>query len=106
MVTGEQVRAAVMAAGLTYIPHHDCGCCGEWVAYTVHDGDLYFNPACGCSWSPAEPRTWDSAADWINMQSNEDVRAELMAKFGMTPNVELTGSPLAASPAEPKAERG
>ncbi len=86
MVTGEQVRAAVMAAGLTYIPHHDCGCCGEWVAYTVHDGDLYFNPACGCAWGPAEPRTWDSAADWINMQTNEAARAQIMAKFGMTPN--------------------
>lgn len=91
MVTGEQVRDAVAAAGLTYIPHHDCGCCGEWVAYTVQDGALYFNPACGCSWSPAEPRAWDSAADWINMQSNEGARAQIMAKFGMTPNVQIEG---------------
>lgn len=86
MVTGEQVRAAAMAAGITHIPHHECGCCGELVFYTVYDGDLYFNPACGCSWSLAEPRTWDSAANWINMQTNEDVRVRLMAKFGMTPN--------------------
>lgn len=77
MVTGEQVRAAVMAAGLTYIPHHECSCCGEMVAYTVHDGDLYFAPGCGCSWSPQEPRTWDSAADWINMQ-NDEWRVKLM----------------------------
>lgn len=87
MVTGEQVRAAAMSAGLTYIPHHECSLCGQFVAYTVHDGSLYFNPACGCSWSPAEPRTWGSAADWINMQTNEDTRAQIMEKFGMMTNV-------------------
>jgi hypothetical protein len=71
MVNGEQVKAAVMATRITCIPHHECGICGCWVVYRVRDGDLYFDPACGCSWSPAEPRTWDSVAVWINMQTDE-----------------------------------
>ena len=96
MVTGQQVKEAVKAAGLTWIPHHDCGCCGATVGYTVHGEDLYFAPGCDCSWTPEEPRTWDSAADWINMQ-NEEWRAKLMAKFGMTPNAEVSGAGTASA---------
>lgn len=87
MVTGEQVKEAVEKAGITRIDHHDCGCCGQMVFYFVRDGQLYFNSGCGCSWSPAAPRTWDSAADWINMQSRSgdygDVGAKIAAKFGI-----------------------
>jgi len=84
-VTGEQVMAAVVSAGLDYIDHHDCGICGSSVFYSVVDGNLYFNPGCGCSWSPPEQRTWESAADWINMQDNDSVRTKIKAKFGMLP---------------------
>ena len=82
MVTGEEVKQAVQAAGITSIPHHDCGLCGEWVQYTVRGDQLYFEPGCGCSWSPPEPRPWAGAANWINMQTNEDVRKKLMRRFG------------------------
>ena len=83
MVTGEQVRAAVMAAGIAYIPHHQCGCCEAWVGYEVYGGDLYFSPDCGCGYSPSESMPWSDAAEWINMHTNDDARAQIMAKFGM-----------------------
>ena len=82
-VTGEQVRAAVLEAGVTHIPHHACAFCGEWVGCLVHGKDLYFDPSCGCASSPPEPRAWSDAADWINMQTSEEARKELMARFGM-----------------------
>lgn len=91
MVIGEQIRAAVMAAELTHITSHECSICGKWVFYTVQGSDktsgLYFHPACGCCYSPPEPRTWDSVADWINMQDNEVARTRIMAKFGMMPGL-------------------
>lgn len=84
MVTAEQVRAAVLAAGIVEIPHHDCAACGEWVRYIVHRESLYFDPSCGCAWTPfPEPREWQNAADWINMQSSDNVRSELMKRFGI-----------------------
>ena len=83
MITGDDVKKAVLAAGITQIPHHECGICGEWVNYTVEDEQLYFNPGCECSWSPAEARYWSDAADWINMQSNEEYRAKIMQSFGL-----------------------
>jgi hypothetical protein len=82
-ITGDQVRAAVEAAGITTIDHHDCGLCGAMVYYSVDGGRLYFNPGCDCRWTPREPRSWDDAADWINMQSQEPARAEVARRFGI-----------------------
>jgi hypothetical protein len=85
-VTGEQVKAAVAKAGITRIDHHECGICGHMVFYVVNGDQLFFAPACGCSWSPMEPRSWDSAADFINMQSRPDIAAKIAAGFGLTLN--------------------
>lgn len=88
MVTGEQVRDAVAKAGISRVEHHDCGGCGYMTAYLIEDGNLYFDPGCFCGRTvQPEPRSWDSAADWINMQSRTgqygDVAAKIAAKFGL-----------------------
>ncbi|HWV44070.1 hypothetical protein [Pseudorhodoplanes sp.] len=84
MITAEQVKAAVEAAGITRIEHHDCGMCGYMTAYLVEDGKLYFDPGCDCRWAGApEPRDWRDAADWINMQSQPDIKARLAKAFGI-----------------------
>lgn len=84
-VTGEQVREAVAAANITYVPHHECGGCGSMVSYQVYQGQLFFDPSCDCTRDGGpEPRTWDSAAGWINMQSNAEARASIMKRFGFT----------------------
>lgn len=81
-VTGEEVREAALAAGITRIEHHNCGLCRAPVFYSIHEGALFFNPGCDCSWSPPEPRSWESAAEWINMQSREDAREMIKQRFG------------------------
>jgi hypothetical protein len=91
MVTAEQVKQAVEAAGIERIDHHDCGGCGYMTAYLVQGGQLYFDPGCDCSRrGPAEPepRDWGDAADWINMQSGEWA-AKIAKRFGIElPTVE------------------
>jgi hypothetical protein len=84
-VTGEQVRAAMIAANITHVDHHDCGGCGEMVSYSRHEDQLYFNSGCGCSWSPPQERSWDDAADWINMQGDPEWHLKIAARFGLTP---------------------
>lgn len=84
-ITGEQVKNAVIAANIDTVNHHECSICGCMVRYIINDGDLFFDPSCFCStWATGyEPRTWDSAADWINMQSNENWRIEIAKRFGI-----------------------
>ncbi len=83
-VTGEQVHAAMVAANITHVDHHDCGGCGAMVFYSREGDQLLFNPRCDCGgWSLAVPRDWSDAAEWINMQSNAEARNRLRAAFGL-----------------------
>jgi hypothetical protein len=84
-VTGEQVKAATLAAGIVQIDHHECFGCGFMVSYSVINEKLFFNPACYCNryWSPPEPRSWDSAAEWINMQKIPAVKKRIAETFGI-----------------------
>lgn len=88
-VTAQEVRDACLACGTGLsIQHHKCSLCDCWVHYQVENGELFFAPGCGCSWSPMEPREWQDAADWINVQDNDKARNAIRAKFGMVAIVE------------------
>jgi hypothetical protein len=82
-VNGERVKEAMIAANIAFVDHHDCAICGGMVYY-VRQGDLlYFDPHCGCGGSgPLEPRSWQDAADWINMQTPE-WQATIAKQFGI-----------------------
>lgn len=85
MVTGTQVREAMVAANIVQVEHHRCGVCRYMTKY-VRDGDLlFFDVGCNCTYSgeQLESRLWDSAAQWINMQSNPDIRSKLARSFGV-----------------------
>lgn len=95
--TADEVRAAMIAANITSVDHHDCGGCGYMTQYLREGETLYFDPGCWCSSysaSSPEPRDWSDAADWINMQSNAEWRDKLRVRFGLPPE----------TPAAPQAE--
>lgn len=98
-VTGEQVRAAMEAAEILVVPHHDCSLCGHWTNYQRVEGRLYYCSGCGCSYSQPTPRSWDDAADWINMQSDPQIRGEIQNRFGLD---RPTSSPLTTDTKEPE----
>jgi hypothetical protein len=83
-VTGEEVRTAVLASGISRIDHHTCSICGCMTYYEVEGQELFFNPNCGCTkyFTEPYPRSWDNAAEFINMQSTPSVRAEVAESFG------------------------
>jgi hypothetical protein len=89
-VTGNDVRDAAQAAGITSIDHHECSICGYMVGYFVESGDLYFASGCDCSWSPPTYRGWGAAADWINRQSDPAHRDRIRGLFGLPPATEAT----------------
>ena len=80
----EQVKAAMIAADLHHVRHHDCGCCGGWVGYIREGDQLFFDPSCDCACGNGpEPRSWADASDWLNMQSDPAAQMELAARFGL-----------------------
>ena len=82
--TGDEVEAAMKAAGIARVEHHACSLCGYMTSYVIEGGRLYFDSGCNCSWGGWRPAQFDEAADWINMQDRDDIRAKLAAKFGLT----------------------
>lgn len=83
-VTGEQVKEAALAAGIEEVAHHECGGCWVTVNYVVVGEDLFFDSNCDCGpcTSELQPRSWDDAADWINMNKGEE-RKRIAALFGL-----------------------
>ncbi|MDQ3649702.1 MAG: hypothetical protein M3458_05355 [Acidobacteriota bacterium] len=53
-------------------------------AYLRQGNELFFDPGCDCTGgAPLEPRSWDSVAEWINIQSDSDARESLARSFGL-----------------------
>jgi hypothetical protein len=99
MVTGDQVKEAVQKAGLNWVNHHNCGCCGVMVGYVIDGDQISFRSGCGCSWPPDRPTTWGEAAEHINRQQRTgkwgDVAAKVAKEFGMElPPPEVTQTAL------------
>lgn len=85
-ITADEVKKAMISSGIDRVEHHGCSICGQMTFYFRDGEQLFFNSGCGCSWSEPKPRSWDSAADWINMQSNGEVRRKLKERFGFLEN--------------------
>ena len=65
------------------IPHHECSICGHMVQYEVYREELFFNSSCECVSSNVSKRTWEDAAEWVEMQSNEDAKKRILKVFGL-----------------------
>lgn len=101
-VTGDQVREAMKAANITHVDHHDCGGCGYMTRYLREGDALLFDSGCYCGSRGVEnlqSREWQSAADWINMQ-NDEWKATLMERFGLTPNPKRSTGGALSAPSE------
>lgn len=86
-VTAEEVKKAVMAMHKTIIPDHRCSVCDVMVHYEVYNGELFFNPNCGCT-TPGmehkpEPRAWSDLAYCINIQISEKAQANMLERFNL-----------------------
>jgi len=84
-VTAEQLQRAAVDAGIVSVDHHECSICGVMVRYYIETGELCFDSSCGCSYSDhPRPCSWREAAEWVNMQTNEDIARQIMTRFGLS----------------------
>ncbi len=84
-ITGEMVKNAMIENDITKVDHHQCGICNFMVYYSRTGEQLYFEPHCDCLTRTAlsEPRGWSEPADWINMQSNAEIKNKIAKRFGI-----------------------
>ena len=69
-MTGQEIKELCRANGVTFIPHHACGICGERVGWYLFGRwppyEVAFSSSCGCSsYDSARPDTWQEIADWV-----------------------------------------
>ena len=82
-VTGSQLREAMVRQNIVTVRHHTCSICNESVYYIRKDEQLFFDSSCDCCQSEPSLRSWDDAAEWVNLQTNEDYRVVLLSRFGI-----------------------
>jgi hypothetical protein len=83
-ITGEEVKKACLAAGITNIDHHNCSMCGYMTRYFVEGEDLFFDAGCDCTRRQVcSRRSWQDAADWINLQTRDEIKQRISALFGI-----------------------
>lgn len=87
--TAEAVRE--LAKGKNWLDHHDCSFCGQMVGYMINDDEVDFRSACGCSWSPDHPSSFQDIANWLAMQSSDEIRDRILR--GFKPPAPLQESP-------------
>lgn len=65
-MTAKEVKDICLKKGITFIPHHDCALCGEFVGWNIQwNGVPYFDPSCGCGYGCGYDDTWENVAEWI-----------------------------------------
>jgi len=82
-VTAEEVRQAVLDSGVSRIDSHDCSICHSMVGFNISDGRIFWDSNCGCTVHSSEPelRSWDSIAENVNMQTNEENKRRVAKRF-------------------------
>jgi hypothetical protein len=88
MTASEQIEHACRRDNISFIPHHKCAICGEYVGwYLFHRWPPYevaFSPTCGCSFvASAHESSWDEIAAWVCDKDGE-LREEYKALFNLT----------------------
>jgi len=79
--SAEWVRQQAIANGATWLPNHDCACCGVYVGYVISGEQVFYRSACGCGWSPQQPSSFREIAEWLAMQSADEIRDRIMERL-------------------------
>ena len=90
--TAEWVRDHVHTTGAYGLDHHRCGICNSMVAYSFDppgsEPEVFFYAGCDCAQSPGRPSSWSEIADWLAMQSSDEIRERIVSGFRYPAKVE------------------
>ena len=76
----EWVRDQARSKGAIWLDHHRCSLCRVMVGYVIHDDEVEFHSNCGCTdWTPRRPSSFQDIANWLAIQSSDEIRDRIMA---------------------------
>ena len=70
-MTGQEIKELCLQKQVTFLPHHACGCCGEYTGWYLFGRwppyEVAYSSGCGCGFGgDAYCDTWESIADWVS----------------------------------------
>lgn len=87
-MTKEEIKERCQLKGITFLPHHPCGCCGEYTGWYLFGRwppyEVAYSSACGCGYSDARPDDWDSILEWV-CDKDGNLRGEYQQMLGIEP---------------------
>lgn len=86
MITPDQIKEAVTKAKINYCKIRECSICDAPLAYLIEGEEVFLDTNCDCVsyCTQPSPASWGDLAEFINCQTNEDVRKGLAERFGLT----------------------
>lgn len=74
--TPKDIEKVCRHKGITFIPHHACGICGEftgWYLFGRWPGmEVAYSSSCGCSYrESANPESWNDIFEWVTDEHGE-----------------------------------
>lgn len=68
-MTTNELKETCRKKGISFIPHHECGLCGQPTGWYLFERwppyEVAYSSACGCCDSEARRSTWQEVLDWV-----------------------------------------
>lgn len=82
--TAEELKQACHKHKIERVNVRQCSICNGWIGYVISGDSIAFDSGCDCvSYGGWMARTWQDAAECVNMQTDFEVKKTLAAKFGV-----------------------
>lgn len=79
--SAEWIRKKAVETNTRWLTNHDCGLCGVDVGYIIHGDHVDYRSGCGCSWSDDRPSSFEEIANWLAVQSSDEVRDRIIGRL-------------------------
>ncbi len=86
--TAEEFKQAAIKLGISKWDSHECVMCGYMVGYVFGENHelVEFDHGCNCTGRYVRtPHTWDHVANYYNIQSHQEVIADMDKFWGFEP---------------------
>lgn len=74
-MTEQELKCVCMNKGISFIPHHECGLCGQPTGWYLFERwppfEVAYSSSCGCGCSEAVRDSWQSILQWICDENGE-----------------------------------
>ena len=68
-MTTDELKETCRQKGISFIPHHECGVCGQPTGWYLFERwppyEVAYSSACGCGDSGARRSSWQEIIDWV-----------------------------------------